>query len=69
MMRCAASGSFQRSGFSAWEFSSDSFFLATSRSKMPPQQRQRLLDGIDQGLNFRAHDRLLNPSGERRRSM
>jgi hypothetical protein len=32
---------------------------AWSKSKMPPQQRDRLLDIADELLDFRAHERVL----------
>jgi hypothetical protein len=47
---CALPESDQRSGFSAAAFSSSSRRSALSQSKMPPQQRERLLDFVDQGL-------------------
>src|SRR5690348_4468452 len=48
--------SFQRFGSSAWAFSSSSRLRALSTSKMPPQQPDGLLDIIDDGLDFGAHD-------------
>ena len=53
---CARCGSFQRLGSSACRFSSASRARALSTSKMPPQQPDRLLDVIDDGFDFRAHD-------------
>jgi hypothetical protein len=55
MMRCARAVSFHRLGSSACWFSSASRALALSKSKVPPQQPNRLLDGLDHALNFRAH--------------
>jgi len=55
MVRWAVAESFQNAGSSAALFSSASRRVAVSTSKMPPQQSERLLDVIDEGLNFRAH--------------
>jgi hypothetical protein len=55
MVFCAASGSFQRLGSSALAFNSSSRRLAASRSKMPPQQSDRLLDFFFQRKRFGAH--------------
>jgi hypothetical protein len=54
----ACAGSFQRSALSASAFSSASRRVEASQSKMPPQQSNGLLDRIDQGLMFGAHERL-----------
>src|SRR5689334_18061503 len=54
--RCARLVSFQRFGSSAWVFNSSRRLRALSTSKMPPQQPNRLLDFIDNGLDFGAHD-------------
>jgi hypothetical protein len=60
MIFWAAAGSLHRSGASARAFSSSSLTVALSQSKMPPQQRERLLDVIDGFLGFSFHiDRLL----------
>jgi hypothetical protein len=64
---CAASGSFQSAGFSALAFSSARRRVAVSTSKMPPQQSHGLLDRFDEGLGFRAHERLKTPGRNRRR--
>jgi hypothetical protein len=61
-MRLARCGSFQRLGSSACEFSSASRARALSTSKMPPQQSERLLDLLDDGRDFRAHDKA--PAGD-----
>ncbi|RAI30480.1 hypothetical protein CH340_21440 [Rhodoplanes serenus] len=53
--RCAFCGSFQSSGSSASLFSSASRARALSKSKMPPQQPDRLLDLFDDRLGFGAH--------------
>jgi hypothetical protein len=58
MMRWARAASFHRFGSSAWLFSSASRARALSKSKMPPQQPDRLLDLVDDRLDFRAHVRL-----------
>jgi hypothetical protein len=42
-------------GSSAAAFSSARRFCDASQSKMPPQQRQRLLDGLHDRLGFGAH--------------
>jgi hypothetical protein len=55
MVRCALAESFQKLGSSAALFSSARRCVATSTSKMPPQQPDRLLDLIDEILGFRAH--------------
>jgi hypothetical protein len=55
MAFCAAVESFQNLGSSAFAFSSSSRRRADSGSKMPPQQRQRLLDLLGDGLHFGAH--------------
>ena len=52
---CARSGEFQRLGSSAAAFSSARRVLARSQSKMPPQQADRLLDLVDDRLDFGAH--------------
>ncbi len=57
MTFCAASGSFQRSGFSASAFSSSRRRRALSQSKMPPEQGGRFVDLVNQGLGFGAHGR------------
>jgi hypothetical protein len=56
MMRWARAVSFQRLGSSACLFSSASCAFALSKSKVPPQQPDRLLDVVDHPLSFRAHD-------------
>jgi hypothetical protein len=56
MVRWARAASFQNAGSSAALFSSASRRVAVSTSKMPPQQPHRLLDLLDEGLSFRAHD-------------
>jgi hypothetical protein len=43
-------------GSSASLFSSARRRVAISTSKIPPQQRERLLDLVDKVLGFRAHD-------------
>jgi hypothetical protein len=55
MTFCALAGSFQNSGASTSAFSSASRLCALSQSKMPPQQPDGLLDGIDLGFDFSAH--------------
>ena len=54
---CAAAASFQRSGSSARAFSSSRRATATSQSKMPPQQRDGLLDLFVKGVGFGGHRR------------
>ncbi|PYD83001.1 hypothetical protein CFR80_03075 [Komagataeibacter oboediens] len=51
----AASESFHKSGSSARLFSSARRSIATSQSKMPPQQCHRLLDLVVQGLCLGRH--------------
>jgi hypothetical protein len=51
----ARSGELHRSGSSEAAFSSSRRRLAVSQSKMPPQQGDRLLDFIDDGLDLGAH--------------
>jgi hypothetical protein len=51
----AFSGLFQSEGSSAFAFSSSSRRCAVSQSKMPPQQCQRLLDLLGDGLCFCTH--------------
>src|SRR3954447_12343801 len=51
----APSGSSQSFGSSARSFSSARRRFATSQSKMPPQQRQRLRDVVDDRLYLGAH--------------
>src|SRR5262249_24582980 len=48
-------GSFQSLGSSERWFSSARRARALSKSKMPPQQSQGLLDFVDEGRNFGAH--------------
>src|SRR6185437_3499877 len=48
--------SLHRLGSSNSLFSSARRRVAVSTSKMPPQQPQRLLDFVDQALDFGAHD-------------
>jgi hypothetical protein len=55
MSAWAFSGSFQNSGASDLAFSSSRRRWAFSRSKMPPQQFQGLLDLADRSFRFRAH--------------
>jgi hypothetical protein len=55
MTFCAALRSFQSLGSSALWFSSASRACAVSQSKMPPQENESLLDGIDVFLRFGAH--------------
>jgi hypothetical protein len=55
----AAAASFQRVGSSALLFSSARRASATSQSKMPPQQRDRLLDLVVEGFGFGGHVRKL----------
>jgi len=64
MMRWARAVSFQRLGSSAWVFSSASRALALSKSKVPPQQPDRLLDVGDHGLHFSAHDEIRSTAGD-----
>src|SRR5262249_5915827 len=64
--RCAFCGSSQSFGSSASLFSSARRARALSTSKMPPQQPDRLLDLIDQLLDFRAHDMFRRPGDSRR---
>jgi hypothetical protein len=52
----ALAGSFQISALSASAFSSARRRVEASQSKMPPQQSHGLLDRIDKGLMFGAHD-------------
>ncbi|PCH81739.1 MAG: hypothetical protein COB90_03540 [Hyphomicrobiales bacterium] len=56
---CACCGLFQREGSSARTFSSSSLFVATSQSKMPPQQVHSLPDFIDHRLDFSPHTLIL----------
>jgi hypothetical protein len=58
MMRWASDGLFQRLGSSARAFSAASCSWARSKSKMPPQQSQGLLDGFDGILKFGTHGSL-----------
>ncbi|RXT21963.1 hypothetical protein B5U98_16095 [Bosea sp. Tri-39] len=53
---CAVSASFQKSGPSESAFSSARRRCATSQSKMPPQQSNRLLGVVELRLNLWAHD-------------
>jgi hypothetical protein len=55
MMRWARAVSFQRLGSSACVFSSASRAFALSKSKVPPQQPDRLLDVGNDVLCFGAH--------------
>jgi hypothetical protein len=55
---CAAWASFQIEGSSARAFSSSRRRLATSQSKMPPQQGDGLLDFVDGAGDFRTHGRV-----------
>jgi hypothetical protein len=55
MIACAAVGSFHSAGFSARSFSSSSRAVATSQSKMPPQQRHGLPDLLVEGVGFDGH--------------
>ena len=57
----ARSESFQSSGFSASAFSSSSRRTASSQSKMPPQQGQRLLDLLGHVGDLGAHQDLRQP--------
>jgi hypothetical protein len=60
----ARAESFHRSGSSASVFSSARRRVASSTSKVPPQQFQRLLDLGDDGLRFGAHgDGSVNAAG------
>src|SRR5215813_14779457 len=54
--RLARWGSFHRLGSSARWFSSARRARALSKSKMPPQQPQGLLDFAHNRCNFRTHD-------------
>src|SRR5690606_21057836 len=63
---CAFSGSFQRSGSSDFAFSSSRRLRAESQSKMPPQQRERLLDFISDILGLGAHKGLRQTRAENR---
>src|SRR4051812_30531412 len=47
--------SFHRLGSFAASVSSSRRFSDVSQSKMPPQQPERLLDGLDRRLDFGAH--------------
>jgi hypothetical protein len=51
--------SFQKLGSSAAAFSSARRALAASKSKMPPQQPDRLLDVLDQLFRLGAHEALI----------
>ena len=55
------SASFQSVGSSARAFSSARRAVATSQSKMPPQQRDRLLDLLVEGVGFGGHGGQLAP--------
>jgi hypothetical protein len=55
IMAWAAAASFQSAGSSARWFSSSRRVTATSQSKMPPQQRDGLLDLFGQGFGFSGH--------------
>jgi hypothetical protein len=55
MTFCARAGSFQSAGSSASLFSSARRALAASKSKMPPQQPDRLLDFSNEFFDFSAH--------------
>jgi hypothetical protein len=59
MTFCAASGSCHRFGSSARAFSWSSRRATLSRSKMPPQQRQRLSDLVGHRLGLCTHTVLL----------
>ena len=59
----AACGLLQRLGSSARLFSPAKRAGALSQSKMPPQQRERLADGLGKLLGFGAHGRLLRKCG------
>jgi len=52
---CAVVESFQKSGCSTFALSSLRRRVDLSQSKMPPQQPDRLLDGLDHRFDFRAH--------------
>ncbi len=52
----AAAASFHSAGSSARLFSSSRRASATSQSKMPPQQRDGLLDLFVEGVGFSGHD-------------
>jgi hypothetical protein len=54
---CAAPASFHREGSSARWFSSSRRVVATSQSKMPPQQRDGLPDLFGKGFGFSGHGR------------
>jgi hypothetical protein len=54
----ARPASFQKLGFSASRLSSASLICATSKSKIPPQQSDRLLDLFDDGFDFSAHSQI-----------
>jgi hypothetical protein len=58
MTFCAFSGSFQRSFVSARAFSSARRLTETSQSKMPPQEPDRLLDGLGGGDDVGTHGAL-----------
>jgi len=60
MIFCAASASFQKAGFSALAFSSARRRVATSTSKMPPQQSQGLLDRFAERFGFGAHGSVIS---------
>src|SRR3974390_1179199 len=53
--RCPRARSFQRLGFSASLFNSARRRCAVSTSKMPPEQRERLLYLFDKDFGFSAH--------------
>jgi hypothetical protein len=55
MIFCAALALFHSLGSSARLLSSASRACAVSQSKMPPQEDEGLLDGIDEFLRFGAH--------------
>src|SRR5690349_19797084 len=59
MTFCAEAGSLHRPGSSARLFSSASRAGALGMSKMPPQQGQRLADGVDELFGFGPHWGLL----------
>ena len=56
MTSWAFCGSFQRVGSSDLAFSSASWRMAESQSKMPPQQSNGLLHLFDEFDDFGAHD-------------
>ena len=64
---CAAAASFHSVGSSARLFSSARRASATSQSKMPPQQRDRLLDLVVQGVGFGGHRSPHDPVRKARR--